>query len=262
MWSLEGEQKLLGYLKNHAMLSSLHVRQSSKDRNEHWMNEEALDEHLMGVVISQIECVEDTFAQRQVWRDHATLCKEHKQLDADGKRDASAAWGDQGDHQQCGWGSKETWDDQRGQRWESGKWGNQQPWKRRDTSNDSQGDKIALEERLASMQGQIQTLAAAGAPSGSVPDATPSFILAQLKHLDVVMEPHLNLTEVQEKLITVPLSTLMLLKETVTRSKEAVRSTMNSMMAPLNSLRIEISVLANTEDVVEKVIQEHKKKAT
>ena len=57
-----------------------------------------------------------------------------------------------------------------------------------------------------------------------------------------------------EKMVSVPFSTLMLCKETTARSKEACKQALASMLSPINQLRVECGVLANSEAVLDQII--------
>ena len=59
---------------------------------------------------------------------------------------------------------------------------------------------------------------------------------------------------VNEKMVSVPFSTLMLCKETTTRSKEACKQALASMLTPMNQLRVELGVLSNAESVLDQLI--------
>ena len=62
-------------------------------------------------------------------------------------------------------------------------------------------------------------------------------------------------TQVQEKHVSVPLSQLLLFKETIQRAKESVKGSMGAIMGPLNQMRVELGVLANAEEVLENIIK-------
>ena len=63
---------------------------------------------------------------------------------------------------------------------------------------------------------------------------------------------------VQDKMVSVPFSTLMLCKETTNRSKEACKQALASMLTPMNQLRVELGVLSNTEAVLDEIIAKAK----
>ena len=229
LWSLEDGMQVLKYLKHHAMASTLHHNQKEGEHNEHWKDEQQIDEMLMSTEIAgNILEVEDTYDVRQSWREFAR--RENQKLGAAAvKLEAASSWDDQ-------------------QQW---------PKRQRTTKKSPEdGTTVALHQKVQNMQNAMEAMQQQLAGAGKAPaDATPVYIQNYLKALDVhVTDPSLNLTEVQEKHVSMPLSQIHIMKETVVRSKEAVR-----LMTPLNSLRIELSVLANTEDVLENVIQAHKK---
>ena len=90
-------------------------------------------------------------------------------------------------------------------------------------------------------------------PSSAELAAVPQFINAAIDGAQV-LDNGATLS-VNEKMVSLPYSTLVLCKETTTRSLEAVKQALASMITPINQLRVEIGVLANTEKVLDNIIE-------
>ena len=99
------------------------------------------------------------------------------------------------------------------------------------------------------------TAALMAGPSSSEIRAVPHFIDSAIRAAeeDGVLDNGARLS-VNEKMVSVPFSTLMLCKETTTRSKEACKQALASMLTPMNQLRVELGVLSNTETVLDQIL--------
>ena len=101
------------------------------------------------------------------------------------------------------------------------------------------------------------------------PIVGPPGILMQSAAADPMLESLVGASSssglnAQTAQVTVPvsLSQLQLLGETVRRSKEAVKSSMQALMGPLNTLKNEVAVLHNAEQLIEELSQRSQRSAT
>ena len=225
LWSVESEDCVRSYIKQHGMESVLHGR--SKDN--------PIPEDRIDSIVREcdIEMSDDTWNDRNAYKlqEQGRKRKREKQDDAD------------------------QWHDSAGS--SSSKW-------QRET--DSQK---AILESIATLTHNVGILAAGKAP-GAEPPAMPvikalmtgpssSEIRAVPHFIDSAIRAAEELDNgarlsVNEKMVSVPFSTLMLCKETTTRSKEACKQALASMLTPMNQLRVELGVLSNTETVLDQII--------
>ena len=219
LWSVESDDKVLSYLKYHAMQSGLHGKNESNP-----MSESDIDV-ICETCRDQLQSWDDTFAVREEYRQHIRQLKKRK-ADQDTKDKKEARKG-------AGKGAQSS---------------------AIDTQAMLQMTQ-ALGAMSSAMQQNFQQLQRPSSSSGSIittraamhMDATPSYISDVIDDADQA----LNLVHVQEKHVMVPVSQLLLYKETIARAKESVKGAMGAMMTPLASLRTELGVLSNAEAVLD-----------
>ena len=227
LWSVESMDSVKSYLKQHAMESVLHGR-----------NKEApMPEDIIDGILKDVEIEEsiDTFNDRMSYKDQK---KDTRDRNSKRKRDQ---------HEDA-------------DRWHSG---GSSSWQ--SESSDSK----AIRESIALLSQNVATLAAAKPAVAEAPGMTVTKVLMQgptSSELNSV--PHYINSAIRraeeldngatlrcnEKYVSVPFSTLMLCKESTTRSKEACKQALASMLVPINQLRVELGVLSNTEAVLDQII--------
>ena len=229
LWSVESEDCVRSYIKQHGMESILHGR-----KKDNPIPEDRIDSIVRDV---EIHMSEDTFNDRNVWKTQVQLQeqgrkrKREKQEDADQHHDSAGS-------------SSSNW--------------------QRETESQK-----AILQSIATLTHSVGMLTA-GKASGAEPPAMPvtralmtgpssSEIRAVPHFINSAIEAAEQLDNgatlsVNEKMVSVPFSTLMLCKETTTRSKEACKQALASMLTPMNQLRVELGVLSNTETVLDQII--------
>ena len=228
LWSVESEDCVRSYIKQHGMESVLHGR-----RKDNPVPEDRIDSIVRDC---DIEMSEDTWNDRQVYRTQVNLQEQGRKRKRE-KQDDADQW-----HNSAGGSSS---------------------WQR---ETDSQK---AILQSIATLTHNVGILAAGKAP-GAEPPAMPvtkalmtgpssSEIRAVPHFIDSAIRAAEELDNgarlsVNEKMVSVPFSTLMLCKETTTRSKEACKQALASMLTPMNQLRIELGVLSNTETVLDQIL--------
>jgi hypothetical protein len=227
LWSVESSDSVKSYLKQHAMESALHGK-----NKEHPMPEDRIDAILQDV---DIEESIDTFNDRMSYKEHMKDTRERN--------------------------SKRKRDEEDAERWRSE--GGSSSWQCE--SSDSK----ALLESIATLSQNVATLAAAktaGAepplmpvtkalmqgPTSSELNSVPHYIASAIRSAEELDNG--ATLRCNEKIVGVPFSTLMLCKESTTRSKEACKQALASMLVPINQLRVELGVLSNTEAVLDQII--------
>ena len=228
LWSVESIDSVRSYLKQHAMNSDLHGR-----NKESPMPEDIIDGILRDV---DIEESTDTFKDRMAYKEHV---KDTRERNSKRKRDQ---------HEDA-------------DRWHSK--GGSSSWQ--SESSDSK----AILESISTLAQNVATLAAgkaAGAepppmpvtkslmqgPTSSELNSVPHYIASAIRSAEELDNG--ATLECNEKIVGVPFSTLMLCKESTTRSKEACKQALASMLVPINQLRVELGVLSNTEAVLDQII--------
>ena len=234
LWSVESEDCVRSYIKQHGMESVLHGR-----RKDNPVPEDRIDSIVRD---ADIEMSEDTWNDRQVYR---TQMNQQEQ------------------------GRKRKREKQDDDQWHNSAGASSSDWYR---ETDSQN---AILQTLTTLTQSVGILAAGKAP-GAVPPAMPvtSALMAGPSCAELRAVPHFinsaieaaaveqlengATLSVHEKMVSVPFSTLMLCKETTTRSKEACKQALASMLTPMNQLRVELGVLSNTEAVLDEIIAKAK----
>ena len=228
LWSVESIDSVKSYLKQHAMNSDLHGR-----AKETPMPEDRIDSILQDV---EIEESIDTFNDRVAYQEQV---KDSRDRNSKRKRDQ---------HEDA-------------DRWHSK--GGSSSWQ--SESSDSK----AILESISTLAHNVATLAAskaAGAepppmpvtkslmegPTSSELNFVPHYINSAIHRAEELDNG--STLRVNEKIVGVPFSTLMLCKESTTRSKEACKQALASMLVPINQLRVELGVLSNTEAVLDQII--------
>ena len=228
LWSVESIDSVKSYLKQHAMNSDLHGR-----NKEDPMPEDIIDNILKDV---DIEESNDTFNDRMAYKEQV---KDTRDRNSKRKRDQ---------HEDA-------------DRWHSK--GGSSSWQ--SESSDSK----AILESISTLAHNVATLAAskaAGAepppmpvtkslmegPTSSELNFVPHYINSAIQRAEELDNG--STLRVNEKIVGVPFSTLMLCKESTTRSKEACKQALASMLVPINQLRVELGVLSNTEAVLDQII--------
>ena len=233
LWSVESEDHVRSYIKQHGMESILHGR-----KKDNPIPEDKIDSIVRDV---EIHMSEDTFNDRNVW-------KTQVQLQEQGRKRKRERQDDADQHHDSAGSSSSNW--------------------QRET--DSQK---AILQSIATLQHSVGMLTA-GKASGAEPPAMPvtralmtgpssSEIRAVPHFINSAIEAAEQLDNgatltVNDKMVSVPFSTLMLCKETTNRSKEACKQALASMLTPMNQLRVELGVLANTESVLDQIIESAK----
>ena len=228
LWSVESIDSVKSYLKQHAMNSDLHGR-----NKEDPMPEDIIDNILKDV---EIEESIDTFNDRMAYKEQV---KDTRDRNSKRKRDQ---------HEDA-------------DRWHSK--GGSSSWQ--SESSDSK----AILESISTLAHNVATLAAAKAagaepppmpvtkalmqgPTSSELHSVPHYIASAIRSAEELDNG--ATLECNEKIVGVPFSTLMLCKESTTRSKEACKQALASMLVPINQLRVELGVLSNTEAVLDQII--------
>ena len=228
LWSVESMDSVKSYLKQHAMESVLHGR-----NKEHPMPEDIIDGILKDV---EIEESIDTFNDRMSYKEHV---KDTRERNSKRKRDNQHEDADR-------WHSK----------------GGSSSWQ--SESSDSK----AILEVIQTLAQNVSTLAAAKAAGAEAPMTVTKVLMQGPTSSELNSVPHYINSAIRraeeldngatlrcnEKYVSVPFSTLMLCKESTTRSKEACKQALASMLVPINQLRVELGVLSNTEAVLDQII--------
>ena len=228
LWSVESEDCVRSYIKQHGMESVLHGR-----RKDNPVPEDRIDSIVRDCAI---EMSEDTWNDRNVYKTQVNLQEQ---------------------------GRKRKREKQDDDQWHNSAGASSSDWQR---ETDSQK---AILQSLTTLTHSVGILAAGKAP-GAEPPAMPvtralmtgpssSEIRAVPHFINSAIEAAEQLDNgatlsVNEKMVSVPFSTLMLCKETTTRSKEACKQALASMLTPMNQLRVELGVLSNTETVLDQII--------
>ena len=229
LWSVEGADCVKSYLKQHGMESGLHGR-----NKDYPMPEDRIDAILQDV---EIEESIDTFNDRMAYKGQV---KDTRDRNSKRKRDQ---------HEDA-------------DRWQNSK-GGSSSWQ--SESSDSK----AILESISTLAQNVATLAAAKAagaepppmpvtkalmqgPTSSELNSVPHYIASAIRSAEELDNG--ATLRCNEKIVGVPFSTLMLCKESTTRSKEACKQALASMLVPINQLRVELGVLSNTEAVLNQII--------
>ena len=241
LWSVESRDAVQSYLKQHAMNSDLHGR--AKDTP---MPEDRIDAILLDV---EIEESIDTFNDRMAYKEHVKDTRErNSKRKRDNQHEDADRWHSKGQHEDA-------------DRWHSK--GGSSSWQ--SESSDSK----AILESISTLAQNVATLAAAKAagaepppmpvtkalmqgPTSSELHSVPHYIASAIRSAEELDNG--ATLECNEKIVGVPFSTLMLCKESTTRSKEACKQALASMLMPINQLRVELGVLSNTETVLNQII--------
>ena len=232
LWSVESEDCVRTYLKQHGMESVLHGRSK-----ENPIPEDRVDSIVRDAVI---EWSEDTWNDRNAYRTQVNLQEQGRKRKRE-KQDDADQW-----HNSASSSSN---------------------WQR---ETDSQQ---AILQSLATITNSIGILAAGKAPGAEPPAMPVTRALmtgpsnSELRALPHFIDSAIRSAEeldngatlsVNEKMVSVPFSTLMLCKETTARSKEACKQALASMLTPINQLRVELGVLSSTETVLDQIIESAK----
>ena len=229
LWSVEGADCVKSYLKQHGMESGLHGRNKGCP-----MPEDRIDKVLEDVDIEESVA---TFNDRMAYKTQVNL-----QSDRNSKR------------------KREQPED--ADRWHNSKGG-------RSSWESESSDSKAILQTIATLSQNVANLAAAKTPGAEPPPMPVTKSLMQGRtNSELNFVPHFIDSAIRsaeeldngatlrcnEKMVSVPFSTLMLCKETTTRSKEACKQALASMLVPINALRVELGVLSNTEAVLDQII--------
>ena len=256
LWSVTSQDHVLSYLKSHGVQSELHCNKGAKDAP---MTMEAMED-ILGTV--EIEETLETFEERAAYRvavDNLESEKKHR-------KDLEAEWSWQESWQDSSRSRKKQKKDSWQESWQDDRvdsnWSWQENSQLKDVASDLQQLKQVVGTSLSIIAkghseasgSQLPLLSALGAgPSAGEIAAVPQFIHEAIVSAETLSDGS-TLQAFQEKMVTVPMSKLILLKETVNRSKEACKHAMASMLTPLNQLRTELGVLANTEQAIDEII--------
>jgi hypothetical protein len=225
LWSVESEDHVRTYIKQHGVESVLHGR-----KKDNPIPEDKIDSIVRDV---EIHMSDDTWSDRQEYKTERDRVEKGRKRKKE-MQDDNDQWHDDQWHDSAG-SSSSNW--------------------QRET-----GSQKAILESIAALSHNVGMLAAGKAappaittgPSSSEIRAVPHFIESAMRDAEV-LDNGASLS-VNEKMVSVPFSTLMLCKETTTRSKEACKQALASMLTPMNQLRIELGVLSNTETVLDQII--------
>jgi len=247
LWSVEDPVKVLQYVKHHGKYSTLH--------GQHPTSPMPLDRVYSCLVDckAQIKAEPDTYKDRQSYRLDNKKRKEEKDKAEQEERDGKRKWKKGKDDWGSGWGESPP----------SG--GSSSAWGGVDPNVVNVSNQVAqLAHTVQSLAQRIDSgppVAAGTAHDLAVNSAVPGFISRALDDAQASGEcwDQATLQRVSEKHITLPYSQLLLIKETVTRAKEASKSSMAACMTPLNQLRTDIGILANTESVLEELLEQGKR---
>ena len=236
LWSVESKDCVISYLKQHGMESGLH------GGSKHHLDVVLFAENNIDAIVLEADIEEsiDTYQDRMAYKTQMNLQSGRKRK-RDKKNDDDDQW--QGDQ----------WQGRSGSSWQG----------------EPDSHKKILES-LASLSHNISVLAQGKASSSAEPPkalmtgpsnaelrAVPAFIESAM---DASMELDNGATlSINEKMVSVPFSTLMLCKETTQRSKEACKQALASMLTPMSQLRVELGVLNNAEQVLDGIIESVKK---
>lgn len=223
LWSVKDAESVGAYLKFHGMESTLHGRNSDNP----------LYESTVDSLISEVNIDEtvDTYEHRQSYRR-----MDNKKRKADAKWDSSS-WNEW--HAHDGSHGSQSWDQ-----------GSQQAWAADSATQQLSADVKALESTVRTLAQQTFSSMPQTPSSSAFGDMTAA--------LTDGWDSGLQLSQVQEKTVTLSYSQLLLMKESVTRAKEGAKQAMASLMTPLNQLRTEVGVLANSETVLSELIDKAK----
>ena len=237
LWSVESEDCVRSYIKQHGMESILHGRKK----------DDAIPEDRIDSLVRDVDIImsEDTWQDRQEYKKQVNKQEQGRKR----KRDKDDTWQDRQEYNQQDDAAHDQWH-------ESGS--HSSNW-RRDTEPQNE-----ILESIAKLTEVIKTATAPGAeplpvikalmtgPSASEIRAVPLFIETAFRDAEELDDG--SRLSVNEKMVSVPFSTLMLCKETTTRSKEACKQALASMLTPMNQLRVELGVLSNAESVLDQII--------
>ena len=235
LWSVESEDHVRTYIKQHGVESVLHGR-----KKDNPIPEDKIDSIVRDV---EIHMSDDTWSDRQEYKTERDRVEQGRKRKKEMQDD------------------KDQWHDDQ---WHDSAGSSSSNWQR------ETGSQKAILQSLATLSHNVGMLAAgkaappaitAGPSSSEHPvqaasRAVPAFIDAAMR--DAATLDNGAVLSVNEKMVSVPFSTLMLCKETTTRSKEACKQALASMLTPMNQLRIELGVLSNTESVLDQIIESAK----
>ena len=234
LWSVESEDHVRAYLKQHGMESTLHGRNKTFP-----MPEDIIDANVRDADIQEIE---DTWEERQKYKSQMNLQEQGRKRKRDKKNDDDDQW--QGDQ----------WQGRSGSSWQ-GEQPDLQPQILEAVASLAQGISVLAQGKASSSAEPPKALMTG--PSNAELRAVPAFIESAM---DASMELDNGATlSINEKMVSVPFSTLMLCKETTQRSKEACKQALASMLTPMSQLRVELGVLNNAEQVLDGIIESAKK---
>ena len=230
---MESKDCVMAYLKRHGMESGLH------GGSKHPLDVELFSEDNIDAIVLEADIEEsiDTYQDRMA---HKTQMN----LQSDRKR------------------KREKHDD--ANQGQSSKGGSSSNWQ--SESSDSK----AILQSLSTLAQTVATLVEDKAPGAEAPampavtkalttGPTSSELQAVPHFIDSAIRSAQELDNgatlcCNEKMVSVPFSTLMLCKDTTNRSKEACKQALSSMLTPMTQLRVGCGVLSNSEDVLDPII--------
>ena len=224
LWSLESQDAVKSYLKQHGMNSDLHGKHKSDP-----LPEDKIDDILRSVDIEQTV---DTFADRQSYRQHLDMQRSKQE--------------------------KRKWEQDDGSSWRT----SASSWREAADHNvQALHESVAnLASTVATMAASSAapprmplTQALTQGPSPAEVSHVPAFINAAITNAEQ-LDNGATLS-CNEKMVTVPFSKLLLARDTMTRGKEACKQALASLLTPMNQLRTELGVLANAEAVMDELIK-------
>ena len=234
LWSVESEDNVRAYLKQHGMESTLHGRNKTFPTPEDIIDSNVRD--------ADIQEIEDTYEERQKHKSQMNLQEQGRKRKRDKQNDDGDQW--QGDQ----------WQGRSGASWQ-GEQPDLQPQILEAVASLAQGISVLAQGKASSSAEPPKALMTG--PSNAELRAVPHFIESAM---DASMELDNGATlSINEKMVSVPFSTLMLCKETTQRSKEACKQALASMLTPMSQLRVELGVLNNAEQVLDGIIESVKK---
>ena len=233
LWSVESKDCVISYLKQHGMESGLH------GRSKHPLDAVLFSEDNIDAIVLEADIEEsiDTYQDRMAY-------KTQMNLQSDRKR------------------KREKHDD--ADQWHSSKGGSSSNWQ--SESSDSK----AILQNLSTLAQNVATLVAAKSPGAEAPamPAVTKALMTGPTSSELQAVPHFIDSAIRsaqeldngatlcsnEKMVSVPLSTLMLCKDTTKRSQEACKQALASMVTPVTQLRVGQGVLSNSEAVLDPII--------
>ena len=229
LWSLQSDEALASYVKQHGMNSTLHHKHPLEP-----LDEIAIDEVVATLDIDELE---DDFETRKAYK---ASVEENKE-----KKPNKRKWGDDA------WGGS-AWNDS-AMNWPAAP---------------SNPDIVVLQNQMQALTTNVQALTDAASSAGQHGSPTITFPNAKALAVPTWAQQHADmaaaavsqwdpsmLASVQERTITLPYSQLLLYKESVGRAREAAKGAMASLLGPLQTLQREVGNLANVESVLEDLLQ-------